>query len=403
MYFDLIVIGAGPAGSASAAEAARAGMRVALLEKHMLPRHKVCGGGMPALINNMLPEIFPEAFVETTVKFIRHTCNFSDPYLGAMNAPGCNRDLSLWMVQRPTFDDILAHTAVRAGATLLDGLLVRSIEFSGDCLTVRARSKNDSSAFVGTARHIIGADGANGLTARAAGLRANRALAIGMELEHPYDWRAADDVIRRDYCHFEFGAVPKGYAWVFPKNEHLNIGAVVMRPPRKGGHGDPSLRDMLQRNIRTYMDVLGIPYRPDELYYQAHPLPVWNGKEVLNTPDGSIMLAGDAAGLINPFFGDGIVHAVKSGVIAGKAAAAGEATAYTQRIHAEFAANFDGALKLSKFFYQFPGVCYRHGVKREMATHTATRLLYGDALFTDLAGRAIRKIRASMLGSATRS
>jgi Dehydrogenases (flavoproteins) len=159
------------------------------------------------------------------------------------------------------------------------------------------------------------------------------------------------------------------------------------------------VREVLQLAIRRYLDLLGVLYDPQALRYNAHPLPVWTGKEPLQSADNRILLCGDAAGLINPLFGDGILHAARSGIIAGETVASGDTAAYTRAVHAHFAENFDSALKLSSFFYRFPAICYRYGVKREMATHIAARLLCGEALFTDVAARAMRKLRAAMLGA----
>jgi geranylgeranyl reductase family protein len=396
LHYDVIVIGAGPSGSSTAEALARNGLKVALLEKQRLPRHKTCGGGMPMVMHDVLRDLAPEAFVEADVRYMRHTFNFGEPYLAPINPPGSDRDLSLWMVQRAIFDNALAQRAALAGADLRDGLSVRSIEVEKDKVTVRAQTADSDSAFVATARHIIGADGANGITAKTANLRKDRILAIALEVEHPHHWGVGHEDLRPEVCHLEFGAVQRGYAWVFPKGDHLNIGAGVFRPRREDGRGDTGVRELLQNSIKGYMDLLRIPYQADKLRYYAHPLPIWNGKEALNTRDGRILLSGDAAGLINPFFGDGILHAVKSGLIAAEAITENQAAGYTKRIHEEFAANFDAALKLAKFFYQWPGVCYKHGVKREQATRTATRLLCGDALFSDIAGRVLRRLKASM-------
>jgi flavin-dependent dehydrogenase len=105
---------------------------------------------------------------------------------------------------------------------------------------------------------------------------------------------------------------------------------------------------------------------------------------------------GDAAGLINPIFGDGILHAVKSGQIAAECLLANNAKGYTRAISAEFKTNFDAALRLAKFFYQWPRFCYRHGVTRPNATRTATRLLCGDLQFNDVTGRVMRRIREAI-------
>lgn len=397
MNYDLIVIGAGPAGAVAAETAARRGFKVALIEKQALPRHKTCGGGMPMVMGECIQDFPRDGIVEANVEFMRHTFHFQDALLAPINPPGVRRPLSLWMVQRSVFDNALTQRAARAGAEVRDGLAVRSIEADGEGVTVKAEA-DGREVFSARSRWVIGADGANGVSAKAAGLRRSRALAIGIEVEHPHRWGDGHPDLRPNVLHLEYGAIPRGYAWVFPKGDHLNVGAGMFRPRDLSGRGDPNVREELQRAIRSYLDTLGVRYDPQNMRYNAHPLPVWNGKETLQSADNRILLCGDAAGLINPLFGDGILHAARSGMIAGETVASGDTAGYTRAVHAFFAENFDSALKLSKFFYRFPAVCYRYGVKREMATHTATRLLCGEALFTDFAARAMRKLRAAMLG-----
>src|SRR5438270_179157 len=107
--YDLIVIGAGPAGATAAGEAARAGLKTLLLEKQPLPRHKTCGGGMPMTVGSALRDLVPEAFVEADVRFMRHTWKFTDPVMGEVNPAGSGDPISLWMARRDVFDNILAQ------------------------------------------------------------------------------------------------------------------------------------------------------------------------------------------------------------------------------------------------------------------------------------------------------
>src|SRR5258708_3551649 len=107
LRYDVIVIGAGPAGGASAERAASLGLKVLLLEKQKLPRHKTCGGGMPMAVGDVLRDLAPDAFVESDVRFMRHTWKFKDPYIGEVNPAGTDREISLWMAQRAIFDNAL--------------------------------------------------------------------------------------------------------------------------------------------------------------------------------------------------------------------------------------------------------------------------------------------------------
>ncbi|MEB3294147.1 MAG: geranylgeranyl reductase family protein [Synechococcales bacterium] len=391
--YDVVVCGAGPAGAMAAAEAARWGLKVALLEKQYLPRHKTCGGGMPMTMQQFLWDLAPEAFVESDVRYLRHSWNYGDIYLGEMNPAEAVPQLSLWMVQRSIFDQALAERAVRAGAELRDGLVVRSLCPEADGVVVQAQGLKSGTEFTAKARYVIGADGANGVVAKATRLRKNPAIAIALEVEHPHEWGSGHADLRPDIAHLEYGAVKRGYAWIFPKGNHLNVGAGLFRPDRQDARRDKQVRAELQQCICDYMDALGVKYDRDQLRFQGHPLPTWAGKEPLQ--EGRILLVGDAAGLINPLFGDGILHAVKSGQIAGRAIAEEVAQDYTQRIHAEFATNFDAALNLARVFYQWTGICYKYGVKYDRATRLATQLLCGDLSFTDMAGRAMKRLRQS--------
>lgn len=401
-HYDVIVVGAGPAGNAAAFELARGGARVALLEKQTLPRHKTCGGGMPMVVGETLRfaelrDLAPDAFVEADTRIMRHTWNFGDPVLAPMNPDTNNgRPLSLWMVRRSVFDNALAQRAARAGAELRDGLPVRSLESERKGpVRVRAEDRNGG-VWEATAETVIGADGANGIIAKTVGLRKERMLAIAIEAEVPHTWGDGHPDLRPDICHLEYGAVKYGYAWVFPKADHLNVGAGVFRPRRSDGRGDNTVRDLLHRAILDYLAALGVPRRHEELTYHAHPLPIWNGMDTIQTKDGRVLLAGDAAGLINPIFGDGILHALKSGQIAARCILEGNPKGYQRALSTEFRANFDAALKLAKFFYQWSGFCYKYGVKRPGATHTAVRLLSGEALFTDVSRRVMRRIREGL-------
>jgi flavin-dependent dehydrogenase len=299
------------------------------------------------------------------------------------------------MARRSIFDNALAELAANAGANLLPGTPARALEHDFRGVRLRVERPNGREEML-EADFMVGADGANGIAARASGLRPYRALAIGMEVEHPYDWQYDHPNLRPDVLHLEFGAVKNGYAWIFPKGDHLNVGAGLFRPRAVSSRGDSGIRDELRRAILGYLDAFRIPYDLGRMTFHAHPLPLWNGNEPLNTPAGRILLAGDAAGMINPLFGDGILHAVRSGIIAARAIADDRPAEYTARIHGKVASNFEAARRLAGPFYQFSGTVYRSLIHRPNATRAAARLLAGEAFFTEAASRAFSAIRPSL-------
>ncbi|MCC6731385.1 MAG: geranylgeranyl reductase family protein [Chthonomonadales bacterium] len=390
MGYDAIVVGAGPAGCAAALGAARAGLSVALVERHTLPRHKTCGGGMPMVMGGLLPALRPEGIVEAEVGAMRHTFAFDGPVLAEINPAGAEERLTLWMVQRSVFDQALARAAQEAGAQLVEGATVREVDIRPDGVALRADLAGGGH-WQAQAAVVVGADGANGVVARAVGLRQRRILAVALEVEQAHRWGTGHETLRPDVLHLDFGAVERGYAWIFPKGDHLNVGAGIFRP-RQGGRGDGRIREELCRAVFAYMEALGVPHDPAATRFHGHTLPLWNGAEPLSTRDGRVLLTGDAAGLVNPMFGDGILNAVLSGQIAARCLASGTPERYTRIIHHEMARNLDAAQRLARVFYGWPALCYRHGVTRPGATRTAASLLCGRAAFTEVSRRALRRL-----------
>ena len=389
--YDVIICGAGPAGACAGYEAASAGLKTLILEKKTLPRYKTCGGGVPLTVESDLPNLVPEAFVEATVTHLRHTWDFGDAHLAEINPDPAEPPMSLWMVQRSIFDHALTERAARAGCDVRDGVTVKAVETDGET-QVRVTTADGETY---SASHVIGADGANGLVARMAGLRKNRLLAIALEAEIPHEWGAGHETLRPEIAHLEY-AVKQGYAWVFPKAGHLSVGAGMFGRRSAENRGEAS-KDELARWIVGYLDVLGVPKRREEIEFHGHPLPIWGGTEPIDAWNGRVLLAGDAAGLVNPLFGDGISYACKSGALAGKTIAAGSAADWTQTLGREFGASHDASLTIAKFFYQFPGTCYKMGVKSPRGTRTAARLIGGDLRFDSVLERLPWK---GLMGSA---
>lgn len=405
--YDAVVVGAGPAGAMAAAVAARGGLRVALLEKQPLPRHKPCGGGMPVPVRRELTDLTPEAVVDTQVRFMRHSWRFSQAVEAPIDPPGTPQEASrgLWMVQRPRFDAALVRQAQAAGAELLEGHAFAGLErhAGGVSVQLRRRALAGQRAAAGTleAETVIGADGAAGSVAAAVGLRRSPRIALALELEVPHRWDPADPLLRSDLLHLDYGVLRGGYAWVFPKADHLNIGAGLFHGRHRDVRRDPSARPRIRAAIEAYAAAIGVePQRLQGLRGHAHPLPFWDGPEPLHSDDGRVLLVGDAAGLINPLFGDGLFHAIRSGRLAAEALLAAEPTSYTARVHGLLADDFEAARRLARLFYGLPGLTFRYGIAQPRATPVAVRLLGGELSFRGLGRRSLRRIATGLLGDA---
>jgi menaquinone-9 beta-reductase len=166
------------------------------------------------------------------------------------------------------------------------------------------------------ARAVVGADGANGVVRRALGLPAQpaRALAVAIRAYAPVPTALADgQVIVMDAARWP------AYAWSFPIGDgraNVGYGAVLRRGPL-------TRRELLDGLARLLPDVHALTH------VRAHHLPLSTARP--RQPDGRVVLAGDAASLVNPFTGEGIFYAVASGAAAGRAALLGSGAGRAHR------------------------------------------------------------------------
>lgn len=288
MRYDVIVAGAGPAGSTAAREAAARGLTVLMLDKAAFPRDKPCGGGVNVRTARLLPfslEPVTERVITSVSVSLRRAGLFTRT----------SHDPVTYLTQRSRLDAFLAERAVEAGAILRDGTAIREVERHDRHVVVRASHES----FAG--RALIAADGVNGRAARLAGIALPRWMGVALE----GNITPSDTVLDtwQDRLALDLGSIRGGYGWLFPKGDHLNVGV--------GGWKNigPSLRQQLADLTRFY----GLD--PEQFWgLRGYQLPVRRPNAPL--ADGNIALVGDAAGLLDPFSGEGIYYAVRSGQVA---------------------------------------------------------------------------------------
>jgi len=285
MNCDVLIVGAGPAGTAAAYDLARAGVSTALLDKREFPRLKPCAGGvtvksLQALRYDITP-VLRELCCELRLglRLERHellNCHY--PVAGMT----VREELDPFSLQQACavgaeFATIGRITAISRRA---DGWRLQTAERTFDC------------------RHLIGADGANSRVRELLGLAPQVRFGVALETCLPVPDTAPYPMA------FDFGYVPRGYAWVFPKGDHLNVGIYSLDPL-------PGARGHLQRYVAERLDL------PMAGPIHGHRIP-YGGHAFAHRPEMPL-LAGDAAGLIDPLLGEGIYNALRSGQLAARA------------------------------------------------------------------------------------
>ncbi len=337
--FDTIVVGAGPAGSTAAYRLSKAGARVLLLDRERFPRDKPCGGGLTYRAVRQLP-VSVEPVVEDRVDRFELGLRYGKRFERGGEGP------LVLMTQRRRLDAHLAEQAAAAGADFRDGRRATALELDDEGATVR---------FDGTAARapvVIGADGVNGLTARAVGQASRR---FGVALEGNVSYVHAREERWRGRAVVELGAVPGGYAWVFPKGDHVNVGV--------GGWESegPRLREHLDRACAEYELPAG---RMEAL--RGYRLPMRRPGDPAGS--GRVLLVGDAAGLVDPLSGDGIYEALVSARLASETALdllegrADGLEEYGPRLDRALARTLAASWKAKLALERFPRVVY--GVAR---------------------------------------
>ncbi len=300
--FDLVVIGAGPAGCSAAREAARRGVgSVLLLERNAWPRDKVCAGGLSPPARRILHRMGLWERV-LPLGYPIHAACLRTP--GGRKLRVCGRRTSL-VVRRLLLDALLAEEAVRAGVVMRAGCRAQELILDEG----RVRGVRTGGADI-LARRVIVACGAATRIPRLPPPPARWLACLARYEGVPFEPHTIE-------LFFDPELFPR-YGWLFPESpRRVNVGFCLAGGERNGPA--PGLRDLLQRFLRRNLGERMASAKPLGRP-RCHPL-VPSSRVVHRSPAG-VLLAGESLRLVNPFTGEGLSYALASGRLAGRLAAA---------------------------------------------------------------------------------
>ncbi len=310
---DLIVVGAGPAGSSAAIFASRLGMDVLILEKQKKGRDKYCGGGVSYGAGKLLEEKVSKEVSETIELKIGGAVVFSPS--GRELILRFTEEVTKFggLVRRSVFDTKLMEIAESEGA-----------EFKGNKEVVRAKANangimvatRDGSEFKG--RYLIIATGATDTLGEQLGIPPLKREAMGgcWGTEFKFNVKDLMEKWKKKWMNnptfLFFGFVPSGYAWIFPKKEYLNIGI---------GTTIENFREHKERFLSFLKKAAECDILPNLEIEHDRAAMVPFGKVPRSktySKEGRTLLVGDAAGFVHPVTGDGIYGAVHGSLIAAR-------------------------------------------------------------------------------------
>ena len=290
MFHDVIIVGAGPAGSICARACAQEGLKTLLLDGAVFPRRKPCGGAVSQQALALLDSPLPQEIVEQECFGVR--VHHGQETIEVRKA----RWIAV-LVDRSRFDHYLALRAAEAGAVFRDGEPAIGVSVANQQASVTTTAGTHSGRF------IVGADGANGMVRRSLlppfGRDEVMATLVGTAEGDPQPGQ----VCPSDLLEMHFGIAPQGYGWVFRQRGRASVG--VMGLAASFPHAKVCFTE--------YCRSLGVPVTG----VTGHIIPLGGPRRRITTE--RILLAGDAAGFADPFHGEGIAQAIRSGVLAARA------------------------------------------------------------------------------------
>jgi geranylgeranyl reductase family protein len=355
--YDVIVAGGGPAGSTAARAAAMRGMDVLILEKSPFPRYKPCGGALSLKALSMLDWPLPPQVLERKITGAR--VHYRDLVLEK------HKDYEItWLINRSAFDQYLLERAILAGAKAKTEKVL-GFRDSGESVSVQTKDAIYKSRFL-----VMASGCQDALKKEIAGPESKESMGVCLVSEiEAEEERIVESLGSALDIHF---SVAGGYGWIFPHRGYYSVGI----------GGLSSCLPHPRQAMRRFLMDNGFS---EEARLSGHLIP--QGGNRRRVARGRVLLAGDAAGFVDPFTGEGIYYALASGRIAGETvgdvSAAIVARSYESRIEKEFGSDLRYALFFSRIMHSHPSIFLRILAREEKVLERYLEVGAGEMSYRD--------------------
>lgn len=287
MNYDVVIIGAGPAGISAAHNLINNDISCCVIDKQKFPRDKLCAGGITSKTFDIIKslDLKDEFNGKNTVVSENVSLYLEYEYITDIK---CKE--KTYLVDRLEFDEYLVKEYEKKDGVILENTKVKNIDTKNNLITL---DDNNKLKF----KYVIGADGAVGITHSI------------VEKDFKVNGFCLQIDVNKDECKYYsdnmsmyYGVLPYGYGWIFPKQNHISVGFI--------GNYDKSIDYTSEFN--KFLSKLKINYKKSE--YKGAFIPFGNYIKSPINKDGNLILVGDAAGFVDPITGEGIYFAVQSGI-----------------------------------------------------------------------------------------
>lgn len=379
---DVLVVGAGPSGSAAAYHLAKHGVDVLCVDKARFPREKVCGDGLSPrgvkAIQDMGIDATEAGFERTEglrVYGPTVTLNLPWPKLSKFPDFGIVRT-------RHDLDHLLLQRAQKAGATVWEGVDVEMPLIDGAWVAgARVRREGEDSETI-RAKYVLACDGASSRFAGKAGSQRDAKRPLGVAARRYYrSPRPPQPWFEAWFDVLEKGVILPGYGWIFPVEDGLlNVGAGLLNTTSMFKEMTPrKMLDLFEKSLPPEWEITEENAEGELL---SGPLPMGMNRRPLAMP--GMLLVGDAGGMINPFTGEGIAYGIETAEIAAELVHGALATnrpglahAYPVELKRRYGRYFTAGRAFAKAIGNPRVMRYSvlHGFPRERLMRFAIRLL----------------------------